>query len=155
MKQILQGIFDDLKSKTLKNLRLIGTVSSQCIAITQNLVCVPFDRDRGMIPASLLGVATHGWTGIVDGIKEGLIAAVFVCNYGNIAKHELFDLEPDFTHLDKQNFLWFELNSRIINIREAYYLDYNYIPPNLQLIPNKKFNTIVENEVLELFKLHS
>ena len=155
MKNILQDIYNELKEKSLKSLRATGTVANQSIAITQNLLTISFDRDRGMLPAGILGVATKGWVGVPDGIREGLITAIFVANHGNISKHELFDLEPDYIHIDKKNFLWFELNSRIVNIREAYFLDYNHTPPELQPIPNEKFDAVVENEVMELFKLHS
>lgn len=155
MKTILQNIYDELKNKALVTFHTIGVVPNQTIAITQDLMHVPFDRLRAVIPAATLGMAPSGYCSVPAAITEGFITAIFAASHGNMAKHELFAIKPDFLHLDEKNFLWFELNSRIINIREAFYIDYSQVPPELQRIPNEQFDKVVENDVVELFKLHS
>ncbi|MCK5291842.1 MAG: hypothetical protein KAR39_07490 [Thermoplasmata archaeon] len=155
MKDIIQTIYDELKTKIITIFRTTGEIPNQSIAITQNLMRIPFDRLKGVIPASALGVHPTGYVGIPSAIEEGFVVGIFVSNFGIMAKHDLFALKPDYLHLDKRNFLWFELNSRIINIREAFYIDHNHEPAELQLIPNKLFDEVVENDIIELFKLHS
>lgn len=150
-----QAIYDELKEKALRGFQVTGVVAPQIVAITRNLIRIPFDRGRAIVPAGVLSVAAKGYVQVPDAIKEGLVIAVFMTHQGNISKHELFDIQPDFLHLDHKNFLWFELNSRITTIREAYYIDYNTTPPELQPIPNEKFSRAVENEVETLFSLNS
>lgn len=155
MKQTLQVIFDELQEKALNTFHMTGTVPIQSIAITNLMMRISFDRLRGHIPAGALGVAKKGYVSAPHAIRQGLILAVFMSNFGNISKHELFDMKPDYLHIDRKNFMWFELNSRVITIREAYYIDYNTTPPELSLIPRSKFDQAVENEVADLFSLNS
>ncbi len=155
MKDVIQNIYDELKNKALVTFRTTGVVPTQSFAITQSLIRVPFDRIKAVIPAAALGIGASGYCSVPSAIAEGYVIAIFIASHGNMAKHELFAIKPDFLYLDKRNFLWFELNSRIINIREAFYIDYGQEPPELQRISNEQFDKVVENDVLELFKLHS
>ena len=93
MKTIIQEIYDDLKDKALVTFRTTGMAPSQVIAVTQNLVRVPFDRVRAMVPAATLGVAEQGWVSVPDAITEGFVIAVFAVNFGKMAKHELFAIK--------------------------------------------------------------
>ncbi len=155
MKKVIQDIYDDLKDKALVTFHTTGVAPSQAVAITQDLVRIPFDRIRSMVPACMLGIADKGYCSVPQAISEGFIIAVFVVSYGVMAKHELFAIKPDFLYLDERNFLWFELNSRITNIREAFYIDHSQEPPKLQVISNELFDKVVENDIMDHFKLHS
>lgn len=155
MKQALQLIFEELKEKGINIFRMTGSVPVQSIAVTNMMIRLPFDRGRGHIPAGALGVAKKGYVSAPHAIRQGLILAVFMSNFGHISKHELFDIQPDYLHLDRKNFMWFELNSRVITIREAYYINYNETPPELVSIPRSRFDEVVENEVEDLFSLNS
>lgn len=149
------NIFEELKEKALNRFRVTGVCPTQSIAITRNLIQVPFDMQRGLIPAGVLGVAYQGYVLASNAIKEGLVIGVFIAQMGKISKYHLFNMEPDYLHLDRKNFLWFEFNSRILTLREAYYINYSATPPELTLIPRTTFDKVVENEVEDLFRLDS
>jgi hypothetical protein len=155
MKQTLQVIFDELQKKAFNVFRMTGSIPIQSIAITNTMMRISFDRGRGHIPAGALGVAKKGYVSAPHAIRQGLILAVYMSNFGYVDKHELFDIKPDYLHIDCKNFVWFELNSRVITIREAYYIDHNETPPEPVLIPRSKFDQVVENEVEDLFSLNS
>jgi len=149
------NIYEGLKEKSLNRFRMTGVCPTQSVAITRNLIQVPFDRERGLIPAGVLGIAHQGYILASNAIKEGLIIAVFMAQMGKISKYHLFNMQPDYLNLDRKNFIWFEFNSRILTLREAYYIDYSVTPPELKLIPRATFDEVVENEVENLFRLNS
>lgn len=155
MKTLFQSIYDELKEKALVQFHTTGVLPSQSIAITKDLMKANFDRSKGLIPAGLLGIANKGYAVVPNAIREGLIIAVFMTNFLLISKHELYGVQPDFFDLDRKNLLWFELNSRIIMIREAYYAHYDKIPTELELIPRKIFDKNIESSIEEIFKLNS
>jgi hypothetical protein len=134
---------------------MTDVLPTQSIVITKDLVQVSFDRTRGLIPAGVLGIATKGYALVPNAIREGLVTAVFLTNFMLISKHELYEVQPDFLHINRKNLLWFELNSRVVTIREGFYARYSEIPTRLDLIPHDVMNRNVESTIEEMFKLNS
>jgi len=155
MKATLTDMYGELKEKALNQFRTTGVLPTRSTAITQNFIQVMFDRGRGVIPAGVLGIATTGYASVPNAIKEGLIVAVFSTNFLLISKHELYGLQPDFLYLERKNLLWFELNSRILTIREAYYARYGETPVKLDPIPREVMDKNVESALEGMFKLNS
>jgi hypothetical protein len=92
---------------------------------------------------------------VPQAIGEGLIVAVFTSHFLTINKHELYKVQADLLYLDRKNLLWFELNSRIILIREAFYARYGKNPVRLDPIPREIFDENVESTIEQMFKLNS
>jgi hypothetical protein len=155
MKRALQKTYGNLKDKAMTQFHVTGVLPMQSIAITRDFIQMAFNRDRPIIPAGALGIAPKGYIQLLSAIQEGFVVAVFSCHFGNITRHHLFDIEPDYVNLDRKNLLWFELNSRVLTIREAYYVDYSTTPLKLKPISSKKFDNLVYNKVEEMFRLDS
>ena len=155
MKTILSNMYDELKEKALAQFRITGVLPTQSTAISRDLIQAAFSRSKAIIPAGLLGLGTDGYASVPNAIKEGLIIGVFSTNFLLLSKHELYGVQPDFLYLERKNLLWFELNSRIITIREAFYARYGKNPVELDPIPESVFSENVASALEDMFKLNS
>lgn len=155
MKRKFQSIYNELKKKALDQFHITSVLPRQSIAITRDLIQVTFDRNKGVVPAGSLGVISKGWIEVRHAIKEGLIIAIFLTDFAHLSNHKLAGVQPDYLNLHLKNLLWFDLNSRILLIREVYYVSHNKNPPKLVKLAPDNANAVVQSEIEGLFKLDS